>query len=111
MKLSVLLRTLFWTMVNLDYRKCSQLYEKINPVTHSVGSTATEMTVCELLGAKVPFLKLNLFFFLKIHPDFHPLIYTGFPFSSGETGPQNGFTVLKKKMSLHSLAVFERTVR
>lgn len=44
MKLSVLLKDSFlWAMVNLDYRKCSQLYEKISPVTHSVGST--EMTV------------------------------------------------------------------
>lgn len=40
MKLPVLLKDSFlWIIVNLDYRKCFQLFEKINPVTYSVGST------------------------------------------------------------------------
>jgi len=40
MNLSVLLKDVFlWVMINLDYRKCFQLYEKISSVTYSVGST------------------------------------------------------------------------
>lgn len=62
MKLPVLLKDSFlWIIVNLDYRKCFQLFEKINPVTYSVGST--EMIVCDLLAPKVSFLKYCHFFF------------------------------------------------
>lgn len=70
MKLSVLLKDSFlWIMVNLDYRKCFQLYEKINLVTHLVGST--EMIVCDLLSPRVPFLKCCHFFIIFFTKNIH----------------------------------------
>lgn len=87
MQLPVLLKDSFiWIMVNLGYRKCFQLYEKINPVTHSVDSA--EIIVCDLLAPKILSLRCGHFFLLKIQAFFYPLKHTGFPLSSAGIGPR-----------------------
>lgn len=107
MKLPVLLKDSFlWIMVNLDYRKCFQLYEKINPVTHLVGST--EMIVCDLLAPQVPL------FFAKMQASFlatdrhRPSTFFSW---NWPTLGQSSFTVLKESCLCIFLAVCMRTAR
>lgn len=103
MKLPVLLEDAFLCiMVNLDYRKCFQLYEKINSVTHSVGSTGMIVIFWHLKShseSVVGFLLLKIqasFLSADIHR-----LSTFFSWSWPTLG-QSNFTVHKGKLSLRS---------